>query len=83
MTAVTSDIIFQTSDETWQAYNPWGGANLYRATDLAATPSPGRAYAVSYNRPITTRGGGLAAGPQDYIFGVEYPGHPVAGEKRL
>ena len=25
-----SDIVFQTSDETWQAYNPWGGANLYR-----------------------------------------------------
>ena len=25
----TSDIVFQTSDETWQAYNGWGGANLY------------------------------------------------------
>ena len=31
------------------------------------------AYAVSYNRPIITRGGGIAAGPQDFIFGVEYP----------
>ena len=24
-----SDIVFQTSDTTWQAYNGWGGANLY------------------------------------------------------
>ncbi len=68
-----SDVLFQTSDETWQAYNPWGGANLYAGNGPATDSSPGRAYAVSYNRPITTRGGGLAAGPQDYIFGVEYP----------
>ncbi|MDQ0322363.1 VCBS repeat-containing protein [Pararhizobium capsulatum DSM 1112] len=68
-----SDIIFQTSDETWQAYNPWGGANLYQGNGPGSDSAPGRAYAVSYNRPITTRGGGLAAGPQDYIFGVEYP----------
>ena len=32
-----------------------------------------RAYAISYNRPIITRGGGIAAGPQDFVFGVEYP----------
>ncbi len=25
----TSDIVFQTADETWQAYNGWGGANFY------------------------------------------------------
>ena len=71
-----SDIVFQTSDETWQAYNAWGGANLYRRQrPWRQTPSRGRAYAVSYNRPITTRGGGTrtAAGPQDFIFGVEYP----------
>jgi hypothetical protein len=52
-----SDVIFQTSDETWQAYNPWGGANLYGGNGPAGDSSPGRAYAVSYNRPITTRGG--------------------------
>ncbi|WP_183864059.1 N,N-dimethylformamidase beta subunit family domain-containing protein, partial [Rhizobium sp. BK399] len=67
-----SDVIFQTSDETWQAYNPWGGANLYQGNGPGGDSAPGRAYAVSYNRPITTRGGGLAAGPQDYIFGVEF-----------
>ena len=50
------------------------------ATARAAIPQPGRAYKVSYNRPITTRGGGTFptggtnfSGPQDYIFGVEYP----------
>ena len=25
----TSDIVFQTNDETWQAYNSWGGADVY------------------------------------------------------
>ena len=69
-----SDIIFQTSDETWQAYNPWGGANLYEGNGPGGDSSPGRAYAVSYNRPITTRRRRPSpAGPQDYIFGVEFP----------
>ena len=66
-----SDITFQTSDTTWQAYNPWGGYNLYGSIDGGLTDS--RASAVSYNRPIITREGGIAAGPQDFIFGVEYP----------
>ncbi|MBZ6077735.1 DUF4082 domain-containing protein, partial [Microvirga puerhi] len=68
-----SDVIFQTSDETWQAYNPWGGANLYGGNGPGGDSAPGRAYKVSYNRPITTRGGGLQSGPQDFIFGAEYP----------
>ena len=66
-----SDITFQTSDTTWQAYNPWGGYNLYGSIDGGLIDS--RASAVSYNRPIITREGGIAAGPQDFIFGVEYP----------
>jgi Ca2+-binding RTX toxin-like protein len=66
-----SDITFQTSDTTWEAYNPWGGYNLYGSIDGPLNDS--RASAVSYNRPIITRGGGVAAGPQDFIFGVEYP----------
>ena len=66
-----SDITFQTSDTTWQAYNPWGGYNLYGSIDGGLNDS--RASAVSYNRPIITREGGIAAGPQDFIFGVEYP----------
>ncbi len=61
-----SDIVFQTADTTWVAYNPWGGTNLYQGPE-------GRAYAVSYNRPFTTRLNELQSGPQDWIFGAEYP----------
>ena len=46
-----SDIVFQTSDTTWQAYNDWGGASLYDNTLNTGTD---RAYAVSYNRPLQT-----------------------------
>ena len=68
-----SDIAFQTSDETWQAYNGWGGANFYGGNGPATGQGAGRAYAVSYNRPIATRGEvGTASGPQDYLFGAEY-----------
>ena len=81
-----SDVIFQTSDTTWQAYNDWGGnngkagSNFYGGNvDHPAVPDPGlgsqsRAWAVSYNRPILTRGGGFAAGAQDFLFGAEYAG---------
>ena len=51
-----SDIVFQTSDTTWQAYNDWGGYNLYGGVD-------GRAYAVSYNRPIAMNSTTNASGP--------------------
>ncbi|MDF1635800.1 N,N-dimethylformamidase beta subunit family domain-containing protein, partial [Mycoplana sp. MJR14] len=71
----TSDIVFQTADQTWQAYNGWGGANFYGGNGPATGQGAGRAYAVSYNRPIATRGGvGTFAGPQDYLFGAEYAG---------
>ncbi|MBX4869859.1 DUF4082 domain-containing protein [Rhizobium bangladeshense] len=70
-----SDIVFQTADQTWQAYNGWGGANFYGGNGPATGQGAGRAYAVSYNRPIATRGGvGTVAGPQDYLFGAEYAG---------
>jgi hypothetical protein len=58
-----SDVLFQTSDTTWQAYNRYGGNSLY-------TGSPdGRAYKVSYNRPFTTR----EYAPEDWVFNAEYP----------
>src|SRR5262249_56191124 len=63
-----SDILFQTSDTTWEAYNPWGGYNLYFGP--SSTHSD-RAYAVSYNRPIVTSASG-GVGPQDFLFGEEY-----------
>jgi hypothetical protein len=48
-----SDVVFQTSDTTWQAYNTYGGNSLYVG---GPGNNPGRAYKVSYNRPFTTRG---------------------------
>ncbi|MBE7184196.1 MAG: DUF4082 domain-containing protein [Methylobacterium mesophilicum] len=81
-----SDIVFQTSDTTWQAYNEWGGASLYFGdvptdpNDMIAYMPPncgcginaiGRAKAVSYNRPIVTNTS-TKGGPHDYIFGAEY-----------
>jgi hypothetical protein len=69
----TSNILFQTSDTTWHAYNGWGGANLYGGNGPGGDSAPGRAYKVSYNRPIATRDGvGLWSGPQDFLFGAEY-----------
>jgi hypothetical protein len=59
-----SDLLFQTSDTTWQAYNDYGGSSLY------VSPAPaGRAYKVSYNRPFKTR----AANPSRWVFSAEYP----------
>ncbi|MET4290655.1 VCBS repeat-containing protein [Bradyrhizobium sp. LB8.2] len=65
-----SAIVFQTSDQTWEAYNPWGGANLYTGNGPGVN---GSAYAVSYNRPITTRDGGLEGTSNDMVFSAEYP----------
>jgi hypothetical protein len=77
-----SDIVYQTSDETWQAYNGWGGTNLYGATGSniyspdyeTAGPGPnGAAFAVSYNRPIVTQDSiGFESGPQDTVLSSEY-----------
>ena len=50
-----SDVVFQTSDTTWQAYNTYGGNSLYPCTVLPAGYPRGykAAYKVSYNRPFT------------------------------
>ncbi len=84
--ASTSDIVFQTSDTTWQAYNAWGGASLYFGevpvdpADMIGYMPPncscgltaiGRASAVSYNRPIITNTSPIG-GSHDFIFGVEH-----------
>jgi hypothetical protein len=60
----TADILFQTSDTTWQAYNTYGGNSLYEGQPA------GRAYKVSYNRPFNTRS---VANGQDWLFNAEYP----------
>jgi hypothetical protein len=59
-----SDIVFQTSDTTWQAYNTYGGSDFYQGA------ANGRAYKVSYNRPVMTRGDN---GGRDFFFSNEYP----------
>jgi Ca2+-binding RTX toxin-like protein len=83
-----ADIVLQTSDTTWHAYNGWAGnnglvgPNFYGdaagIVDHDPVPDPGlgaqdRAYAVSYNRPFITRDGtSPASGAQDYLFGADY-----------
>jgi hypothetical protein len=53
-----SDIVVQTSDATWQAYNTYGGNSLYTCEPSLCPPGgPSTykpAYAVSYNRPFNT-----------------------------
>ncbi|MFB3819491.1 MAG: N,N-dimethylformamidase beta subunit family domain-containing protein, partial [Candidatus Methylomirabilales bacterium] len=61
--AGTSDIVFQTSDTTWQAYNDYGGNSLYTGQPA------GRAYKVSYNRPLVTRN----CCSEDFVWNAEYP----------
>jgi Domain of unknown function (DUF4082)/Bacterial Ig-like domain/Bacterial Ig domain len=58
-----SDVLFQTADTTWQAYNSYGGAGLYSGGPL------GRALKVSYNRPFNTRD----SSNHSYFFSAEYP----------
>ena len=62
--ARASDVVFQTADTTWQAYNDYGGSNFYWGG------ANGRAFKLSYNRPVLTRGG---TGGRDFYFANEYP----------
>jgi len=59
--ASKSNILFQTSDETWQAHNDYGGSRFRgqsSALDLA-----NRTYKISYNRPARTA----------FVFFEDYP----------
>jgi hypothetical protein len=75
-TSSHSDVVFMTSDETWQAYNDWGGNDLY-VGNATGSPwccsklDPGRAVQVSYNRPFATRFD--TPNGQDYFFYAEFP----------
>ena len=78
-----SEVLFQTSDTTWQAYNLYGGirSKLTRPifkpfllcpganTYYGLKPPYRRAYKVSYNRPWQTR----ATRAINILFGAEYP----------
>lgn len=65
-----SDIVVQTSDQTWQAYNRYGdreGVNEFNLYEGGFTgSSDGRAYKVSYNRPYRN------AGTSNFL-NAEYP----------
>ena len=63
-----SDLLFQTADTSWQAYNTYGGNSLYFGSP------DGRAYKVSYNRPFTTRCCFFPEGSiHTWVFNAEYP----------
>lgn len=63
-----SDMFFQTSDESWQAYNDYGGNSLY--ADNGNFDITNRGYKVSYNRPFTTRAFHFEAAT--WLFGAEF-----------
>lgn len=62
-----ADILFQTADTVWQAYNSEGGASTYGSMD-PANPGP-RCYKASYNRPLRTR----HTRSVNMYLGSEYP----------
>jgi hypothetical protein len=56
-----SEMLFQTSDTSWQAYNTWGGVSLYGFASSMGT-------AVSYSRPFAN----YDANPLNFYFGEEF-----------
>jgi hypothetical protein len=67
-----SDILFQTADTAWQAYNRYGGHCTYSRLDPEHPRQhggPPRAYKVSYNRPFETRHFRAV----NMVFNGEYP----------
>ena len=67
-----SDILFQTSDTTWQAYNRYGGHCTYGHFNSEYPRYLGdkpRAFKVSYNRPLDTRHFRAV----NTVFHAEYP----------
>ncbi|HZY84653.1 MAG TPA: N,N-dimethylformamidase beta subunit family domain-containing protein, partial [Gemmataceae bacterium] len=85
-----SDLLFQTSDSTWQAYNNWdgkgngtaffgsggtyGGVSLYTYNGSNPTlQGEGRAYKVSYNRPLVDDSQGGGYGDYNSPLHGEYP----------
>jgi hypothetical protein len=64
-----SAILYQTSDESWQAYNYYGLGSLY-GPGSPTFDITGRSYKVSYNRPFYTRGFQLESAT--WVFGAEF-----------
>ena len=68
-----ADVVMQTSDTTWQAYNQYGGGSLYclgpHSNAGTVYSCAGRATKVSYNRPFDTRNHDATS----FLFNAEYP----------
>ncbi len=64
-----SDVTYQTSDITWEAYNLYGGSDFYQGNQQL-TETQARAFKISFNRPYITRG---TASGRDFLFSNEYP----------
>jgi len=68
-----SEVLVQTSDPTWVAFNRYGGSSLYGAWssfDIAGSENDrSRGFMASYNRPLTNR----RANINDQFFNAEYP----------
>ena len=68
-----SDMLFQTSDQTWQAYNTYGGNSLYSCTANCPPGNPAAykgASKVSYNRPWHSAEDDLG---RSWLMYAEYP----------
>jgi hypothetical protein len=68
-----SEILLQTSDATWEAYNDWGGNSLYTCTVSCPPGEPEAykaAYSVSYNRPW--EGSFAVDGGASYLWYAEF-----------
>src|SRR6266850_1012214 len=63
-----SDLLFQTSDTTWQAYNHYGLGSLY-GSNTGQDDTSHRSFKVSYNRPFLTR----ESRAYNWVFDTEYP----------
>jgi hypothetical protein len=67
-----SDMLFQTADLTWQAYNRFGGQSVYGSLNpqrIRSHGGPPRGHKVSYNRPFETRHYRAV----NKVFNSEYP----------
>jgi len=57
-------LLVQSSVTTWQAYNAWGGANLYTGPKFLAST---RSRVVSFDRPYDGTGSGEYFGREDLL----------------
>ncbi len=67
-----SDILVQASDTTWQAYNNYGGNSLYVGKPV------GRAYKVSYNRPVNDFLSNFFSNEYNMLHWLEANGYDVS-----